>query len=369
MWELARRNLLRERTRLAISVAGVALAVVLMLSLVGVYNGYRQRVADYFGGIGADLWVVQTGTSNFFHSASLLPAEAEEQMAALPGVASVRPYVWRQVAFEAKGRQLLTMVVGVDPGERVGGAARLVEGSASPGPAEIVVDRALADAGGLEVGDTLSLRGRSLRIVALTTGTDMVMYQYSFAPLADVLQVQGTSSVVNFFLLRLEPGVDPSTVAAAVRSTLADAEAWTPEKVIAENQGVIEDAFLPVIGVILLIGSVVGAAVIGLTTYSAVLEKRREYGVLKALGASFGATCRVVLAQSGIAGIAGYVVGVLGALGLARFLPGVVPEFSVDIEPAHAGLLLLAVVGMVLVSVVPPLRRLSRIDPAEVFRS
>lgn len=159
------------------------------------------------------------------------------------------------------------------------------------------------------------------------------------------------------------------TVAVEIEQAVLGIEVWTPAKVIEENQGVIEDAFLPVVGVLLLIGFVVGTAVIGLTTYSMVLERRREYGVLKALGADFGATLRVVLAQSGIAGFAGYLVGVGASLAVARWIPRVVPQFAVDLEPGHILWVLAATTGMILTSAAFPLRRLSSIDPAEVFRA
>src|SRR3990172_1204505 len=150
---------LRERTRLAISVSGVALSVVLMLSLTGLYNGYQERIESYFGGIDADLWVVQAGTSNFFHSSSVLAAGDEASIEAIGGVEAVRPYVSRQVAFTNAGSSLVTSVVGVEPGGRVPASARVVAGDAVPGPGEIVLDRVLANTGEIELGDRIGLRG------------------------------------------------------------------------------------------------------------------------------------------------------------------------------------------------------------------
>lgn len=366
MWRLAKDNLLRERTRLLVSVAGVAFSVVLMLALMGLYNAYEQRIASYFGEVDADLWVVQSGTSNFFHSSSVLPIDDGRGIAALPGVSSVRPYVGRQVALEAGGTELPIYVVGVDR-HGIGGPVSVVEGDGDLEAGQIALNRVTASSGDLSIGDRIRLRGRSYEIAALTDGGDMVMYRYAFVTQDDVFALQGARDIVNFFLVDAEAGEDVESLAAGIERAVPGTEAWTPERVVAENKGVIEDAFLPVIGVLVGIGLVVGTAVIGLTTYSGVIERRREYGVVKALGADGWATFRVVLAQSGIAGLGGYAVGVAASLLLAAWLPTAVPQFALEIDPRHLLWVLGGAAGMILASVALPVRRLARIDPAEVF--
>ena len=78
---LALRNLLRERTRLAISVGGIAFAVTLIVLVRGLFVAYQTRVADYFDGVDTDLWVLQSGTADFFHSFSLLPIDLRTGLA------------------------------------------------------------------------------------------------------------------------------------------------------------------------------------------------------------------------------------------------------------------------------------------------
>ncbi|MBI4261230.1 MAG: ABC transporter permease [Actinobacteria bacterium] len=367
MWHLAWRNLLREPARLALSAAGVAFSVVLMLSLLGLYNSFERRVERYYQGVGADLWVAQSGTANFFNSPSVLPASARGEVAGIVGVASVRPYLGRIVAFRQGGEEFRTFAVGIAGDERVGGAITVVEGTARPGPGEIVIDRVLAKNTGLSIGDRVRIRDLRLRVAGVSAGGDMVAFQYSFVAMSEARRLQGTVGVVNFLLVELLRGADPTAVARRIEDRLPDAEAWTEGQVIDRNQGVIEDAFLPMVAVLLAIGFVVGTAVIGLTTYSAVLEKRREYGVLKALGATFGAGLRAVLSQSAIAGATGYLLGVAAGLAVGRWVPGAVPQFTIDIDGRHlVGVLALAG-AMVLASVFFPLRRIGRIDPAEVF--
>jgi hypothetical protein len=103
----AARSLSRERLRLAISVGGVAFAVMLIVLLRGLFVAYETKVSGYFERIPAQLWVVQDGTADFFHSYSLVADDRRAQVAAIDGVASVRPYLARQVGFTLGGRQTL----------------------------------------------------------------------------------------------------------------------------------------------------------------------------------------------------------------------------------------------------------------------
>ena len=117
------------------------------------------------------------------------------------------------------------------------------------------------------------------------------------------------------------------------------------------------------------IGFLIGGAVIALTTYTATIEKSRDYGVLKALGASGGFVYRIVVEQSLIVGTAGAVLGVGMATLAAGWIEGLVPEFVTDLRPLDAaGVLVVAVVVSVVAAWVPA-RRIDRIDPAVVFRA
>src|SRR4030042_764620 len=71
---VARKNLLTERTRLAISVGGVALSVFLIGILLSLYRGWDEKVGEYVEAVPADLWVASDGATDFIYAASVLPA-------------------------------------------------------------------------------------------------------------------------------------------------------------------------------------------------------------------------------------------------------------------------------------------------------
>lgn len=369
MMLLGRKNLLKERGRLLVSIGGVAFAVLLIVLLRGVFVAYQTKIADYYEGMRADAWVVQKGTPDFVHAFSIVPDDARAAVAKVDGVAAVHPYLARQVGFKLNNTDVLLDLVGFDPEHPATGPSRIVAGSATVGSDGIVVDTVFASKQNVRVGDRLVLNGVSLHVTGISAGSDMIMYQLAYTSFATARTVLAMPDHDQALLVTLKPGAQLGDVSARIAAAVPDSAVYGTAEMVQRNQRPLNDSFVPIIGVLLTIGFLVGVAVVGLTTYSAVLEKRREYGMLKALGAKTGDVIRLVLVQSGIAAAAGYV----GGVGLA-FLVGAaaaewVPQFVTKILPGDVALVALATVAMAAIASVVPLARIGRIDPAEVFRA
>lgn len=369
MWSLAVKGLLKERVRLLISIGGVAFAVALIVLLRGLFVAYETKVADYFGGIRADLWVVQGGTADFFHSFSIVSDELRREARSVPGVISARPYLARQVGFTVDGEKALVYLVGFDPNDPVTGPLAITDGTAEVGSRGIVVDKVFARKHGLWLGDELSLSGTPLQIEGISSGGDMVMFQYAYAATDVVRDILAMNDQDNSVLLEIDSQADLARVRRDIETLSPGVSIRTPGRIVEDNQQVINEGFLPVIAVLLAIGFLVGVAVIGLTIYSAVLEKRREYGMLKAVGARGRQMVGVVGAQALLSASFGYVFGVLLAIGLGRAAETWVPQFVTDIRAGDLVLVAAASVVMALLASVIPLGRIARIDPAEVFKA
>jgi putative ABC transport system permease protein len=127
--------------------------------------------------------------------------------------------------------------------------------------------------------------------------------------------------------------------------------------------------FLPIIRVITAISFIVGLALLSLTIYSATIERAREYGILKVLGASPWRLYRVVLSQSAIIALLGFSVGVGLAFLFNRVAADVVPEFVTYIRWQDVALALGVTALMTFVASYLPINRVARVDPASVFRA
>lgn len=366
MVPVARRNLFAEKARLAISVAGVAFAVVLILIVLALYRGW-SGVGAIIEELPGDLWVVQKGTTDPFHSASLLREKAADEVAAVPGVARVTNVLARQMGLPHGGERVYLMALDAPqelPGLGDGDRERFF-----PPPGEMAIDSVFARKSGLGEGDTVDLGVRRLRVGRVFSGGNAVITQFGFVSMEDARAVFGVPGAVNYLLVNLAPGVDRREVAAAIEGAVAGVTVFESGEFAATISQEVDESFLPVITLLVAIGFVVGVAVIGLTTYTATIERSREYGVLKAIGASAGYLYRIVAAQSLTLGAFGFVVGLGATVVLARLASQAVPEFVTDIRWYDVLGVLAAAVVMSFLSSYIPARRVAGIDPATVFRA
>ncbi len=117
---LARRNLLAEPRRLLAGVAGIGLALMLILLLGGLWAGIQAQSAQYVDATGATLWVLPPGTRTLFAEGTQLPTSTLTAVRAIPGVDWATP-AWGQYAIlNLHERRAAVVLVGSAPANPVG---------------------------------------------------------------------------------------------------------------------------------------------------------------------------------------------------------------------------------------------------------
>ncbi len=367
MVSIARRNLFGEPTRLAITIGGVALSIMLIIVLWSLYQGWSTKIYAYIDSVDADIWVGQEGAIDMSHSISLVPGNTRATLQGLPGVQRVQPLIGWRLGFTLGSKEIQTFLIGFDQVTGVGGPAQIVSGRGVAGRGEIVVDRVFARNNGLKVGSTLTMLGHPLRVVGITSDTNLVIYQYSFVHLADAQAIVRSPDFVNYYLVDVAPEADTGAVQAAI-DALPGIQAVSKAEYREMSRRVISTTFLPIIVVLVAVGVIVGVAVIGLTIYTGTVEKSREYGVLKAIGASNWRLYAIVLEQAVLVGIVGYAVGVGLSFVAIAGVERAVPAFITVVRPMDLVTVLGVAVAMATAASYVPVRRLVRIDPAIAFK-
>lgn len=363
MVPLARRNLLSEKARFAMSIAGVAFAVLLILIVVSLYRGW-SNVGRFYTQLPGDVWVAQPGTSDPFHSTSFLPLADAQRLTKVDGVRTVIPVYARHIAFGAPGHELDVFAMALD----VPPTVRLRSNTYEPRSGTIDIDRMLASQAHVGIGDSLRVLGRPLVVASIHSGGNSI-FQTAFLNAADARALFGIDDFTNFLLVSVAPGARVATVTAALHQALPGTETHTSEQFATSFADRVNAGFLAVVGVLVGIGFVVGGAVIALTTYTATVERAREFGVLKAIGASGTFLYRVVIRQSLIVGMLGAALGVASAVAATRLIRYGVPEFITVLRPLDAAGVFAVAILMAIAASYVPVRRIDRIDPAEVFRA
>ena len=112
----------------------------------------------------------------------------------------------------------------------------------------------------------------------------------------------------------------------------------------------------------------IGSLVIALTVYTAIMDRRREYGIVKAMGASGRRLLTLALHQTLIIAGIGLATGGLLFLAGRAYITWVRPQFAIVATPGGIGRVVAAGVLMGIVAAVLPARRLARLEPATAYR-
>jgi putative ABC transport system permease protein len=369
MFKLAWRNLAQQRLRLAISVGGVALAVLLILVMSGVFAGSEEHAVLYIRNQPAPIWVMQGGVSNLHMSSSILTPETVKRIDAVPGIKQVVGVLYASAGVEIGDTVVYSYVFGIDPDIPYGGPWSLVEGTANLSANEIVIDRDLAQRYGLGLGDSVKIMGFPLRIAGLSAGAFGIATNVTFVNKSAMALLMGVSTQsASYLLIQPNPQLDPGTLANAIRAAAPEASVMMQAALAASDQEMIRQMGADVIQVMNLVAYLIGLLVIAITVYTAVLERSREYGVLKAIGASPSQLLKTVLAQSFIAAGLGFVAGVILAYVTGMVVARLSPDVLILINPQQWLSQLPILILVTGAATLLPIQRIMRIDPLVVFK-
>ncbi len=363
---LARRNLLKDKTRMALSVGGVALAVMLILVLNGFLDGMNAQITSYLDRSPGSIVLAQEDVVNLLGSTSLLPGGILAEAEAVRGVDEAIPILSQFIILDLHEKKQPAYLVGYNP-RQGGGPWELAAGREPRTKREMVFDRILAGRHGLKIGDPVEVLGKDFTIVGLSNGTTSWMTSFFFIrkeAAEDLLLAPGATS---FLLLTTSPGADLEDVLRELNE-LSGINALSKKEMAANDLKLFARVFSAPLKLMVAIAFLVGTMIVGLVIYTITVERQREYGVIKAIGAANRVLYGVVLTQALAAASTGAITGVLLAYGVSRWIMAARPQFLIVFDPADAGWALLAGLGMALVAALFPARVVAGLAPAEVFR-
>ncbi len=376
MVSIARKNLFHEKGRLIISVGGVAFSTMLIVILIGIYYGVFTESTMYLAKTKADLWVGQEGIHDTWHTYSLLPRGLDGVIKQVGGVKDVHEFIGRAVRAKVSklsDKEETIYIIGYDTKTGVGGPWEIVKGKRTPRNGQVIVDRVFAIRNNVDIGDKIEVGGVKLTVVGISKDTFVLVYSYAFVTKEDAEKIFGAKDFVNYYMVEVENPLFAKKVAENIKSKLEDlgvkVDVLTKQEFIDNHKEVIDESFSAILLPLVFIGFFIGVTVIGLTLYTATLEKMKEYAILKAIGASEIFMAKIVLEQAFTIAVLGFVVGLILSFAAAFWVPSVAPEFYVEINLKNVVMTFVSIVAMSLVAALIPIRRLEKIEPATVFQA
>src|SRR6201987_2234843 len=303
-------NLLYRPIRSLISVVAVALEVTLILLIVGLSLGMVNDTKQRQAGIGADVVVMPPGSSYIVGlTGAPMPIKIGEVLRKLPHVKVVAP-----VVTQVSTNGTLEVIAGIDlPSYEALGPFHFIQGGPFQGPDDVLIDDILAMAKHIKIGDKLEILNHEFRVTGIVAPGKGAR---KFLEIGALQDLTGSKDKASIFYLKLD---DPANADAVV-----DEIKHVPgmERHVAYSMNYYLSMLSPnnypglgtFLHVVIAISVTIGLIVIFQAMYTAVMERTREIGILKSLGASKFYIVNVILRETVLLALAGIIVGVLFSL-------------------------------------------------------
>lgn len=415
MASIARKNLFEDIPRFIVAQAGIMFAVSLVTIQVGILDGFSRSTTRLIEQSDADVWV---GAKEMLHLDVTLSMPLDRLMAArqVKGVKRAEALSSRQAVWlDPENRIVPVRVWGFNPEGRLFGQWSLAQGSLKSlkDPYTFITDR--SNLGTLhlnQVGDTGRIVPLRAKLVGLSEDTQSMASSTSiFASLENANAFVGSSgSALNctydagdiqcesplgngttstpdnapappprrlnlsdpivYVLVEAEPGQDLGALKQQLEAKLPGTKAHTKAEMIAITQDYWRKrtGIGFILGLGAAVGVVVGMVVVSQILYSSVSDHIKEFGTLKAMGASDWVIYRVITEQALWMAVLGYIPSMAFCLGLGMWTvaaKGIVILITPGTAIAVFGVTVIMCVGSALFAI----QKVTNVDPAIVFKA
>ena len=366
--KLSLRNLVFERVKFIVGIISVGLAIMLVLVLLGVYNGAIKQAKSLPENSGADYWIVQKGTRDMFHTVSILAPDKTSDLQGIDGVESVSPAINAPTSISLGGKDTAVGIIAYDPATNLLGPPEITGGQAINSGNQLVVDESLAKQNGLQLGGSVEIFNRQFSIVGFSGGSNAIAFRYVFMSLNDYKQIQSTGeSFVNYYLITSDSPI--AEMQGEVEKILPGSTVRYTAEVADDNLAVINGSILPIIGFLVVIGVAVGIMIVSITVYNTTTERIRDYAILTAIGAHHSWLSKVAVLQAFIISTGGFGIGASGYFILQSLAPEALRSIEFNLSAPWLLAVALLTVLMSIIGALIPISKIKKIDPVEVFNA
>jgi putative ABC transport system permease protein len=331
--------------------------------MVGLSHGMVNDSQRRARGVGADIVLRAPGASIMSFSGATIPQQLVSKLAARPHV------VMAMGTVNQSAGGLFDILTGIDPAvfDRMSGGFVYVKGRGLRSPDDILLDSYYADQRHAHVGDTIKVVNRDWRVVGIVEPGKLSHMFCDIKVLQDLFDIK---NMVSSIYLKVDDPRNIPEVIASLKSEpwLKDYPIYPMEEFTALISADKVPYLSPFIAVIIGISVVISFAVVALSMYMAVLQRTREIGILKAIGASRTFILSLIVLESLAVGLGGTILGILFSFGtralLLQLVPSSLPQAIVySWWPIAAGIVL----GAALLGALYPGFSAARHDPIEAL--
>lgn len=322
-------NLLQRPMRSLISVVAIALEMALILLIVGLCIGFVNDSRRRQAGIGADVIVMPPGSSFIVGlTGAPMSIKVGDILSRLPHVRSVAPVI-TQVSTQGA----VEVIAGIDlrSYESMSGPFHYLSGGPFEHPDDVLVDDLFARSKHVQVGDKIEILTHEFRVAGIVEQGKGARKFLQLGVMQDLMGAQGKASL---FYLKLNRPSDADEVVDEIRHVpgmskyVASSMSYYLSMMTPENFPGLTSFIDVVVGISVTIGFIV----IFQAMYTAVLERTREIGILKAIGASKFYIVNLILRETVLLAVGGILVGIVFSLAVRAAIHSRLPTLPLVVN-------------------------------------
>jgi len=322
------QNVLHRPLRTLITVIGVAVEVMLVITVVGLTTGLMQESAKRTEGVGADIMIQPPSASIFMaFSGAPMPISIADKLRDLEYVQAVAPVL---VQFNSVNGLEIVYGIDLDSFRAVSGGFVIHEGHDLENPDDILVDDIYARGKHVKVGQPLRLLGHDFHVAGVVEHGKGARL---FVLMSTLQEMSGAIGKASIFYVKCDRSNHTPAVVDEIRGLLPGYEI----RQVKDMMEIMTSSNLPglsaFISVMIGIAVTIGFLVIFLSLYTTVLERTREIGVLKAVGASRTYIIQTILSETMLLCVAGMAVGVGLSYAMKAIFTTIFPSMTILILP------------------------------------
>jgi putative ABC transport system permease protein len=365
-------------------------AVSLVTIQTGLQRGFAQSSSMLIDNSKADIWVT---SEKMVHLELTLPLSYERvtQAQQVAGVERAEALIMRGALWRDQNDDIASVtIIGSEPDGQLFSPWNITQGSLSDlkQPYTIILDESSLEGLNVKgVSDSGKLDSLKARVVGLTKGTkSLVLGDLIFTSLESANAYKNPSlnatdttptpetlsptDPITFLLVRAKPGENLQSLKQRLEAALPKTRAYTRAEMALQTQSYWQErsgiGFILGLGAV--VGIIVGVVIVGQILYSSASDHIKEFGTLKAMGASDWIIYSVIVEQALWMAILGYLPGIALCTGVAAWTSAT-QGITILITPASALTVFGITVVMCIGSAIFAIQKVTRVDPAIVFKA
>ncbi len=401
-FQLAFERIKHKKLRSLLTALGIIIGVSLVVVLTSISQGMQEAINEQFNFLGYNVIIIEPGAGTITNlgqkssSLAILDEDDIDVISHAKGVDDAAGVIISNTQVEFKGQKLFTMVRGMptesskqkllrDTFARIdlGSGLKPNDDNTALAGYALTTGKGIFD-NKIIIGDKVEIGKKTFKIVGrLKKIGEQHPDNIIAIPLDTAREIFSKPEEFNIIMARASKGYEPDKVAANVKEALRkhrhqnegeeDFKVTTSQQIVAGFNNVLLVVRIVVIA-IAMISIIVGGINIMNTMYTSVLERTKEIGVMKSIGAKNSQVLSLFLVESGMYGLAGGIIGTIAGLSIAKIIEAIIaPKLPIGFFAASISITTIIVVlafsfFIGVISGITPARQASKLNPVEAIR-